>query len=725
MSDKESRLYGVLTYLTDVLCEPGRARLIWAAKTADATATHLGAERVVIISSRGFFSGIRVGGRLLSAGSVYRKFYQITHSLRVCYVPCLGLRMKFLKQVFAFERQVGLFFLKHYVLPRLSVLHTRDYDAAEIALSRGVHVVYEDHDEDFHRSVNFSPEFLSSNLLIEVIAITESVKQRLVQSGVPSQKVCVRGSGVSERQIVRNVRPIRASGESEPKTAVYCGGLHENRGIDYILELAHDFPEDKFIIVGGRNAHVKSWKTKYQGTNVIFEGYLDQEAADAIQEAADFLLLPYKDPNLAKITSPLKFYSYMAKARPVVCSIMPEISEHQGKPLAVEWCGVGDCESFIEAYERARGQSWSTEQLEANASLASQYTWEVRQRSLIDSRGIRDLVQIERPEAGETGLDHEAKLDWVFAMNHSAKGWVLETICRHVAVSVEGESRFVYTKSNGKFTEGLPRAKRYWFAHFNQLVAAIRTKKFIRDSEMYVWFTHFKDTGIPDDELVAALNSCRLVFCTCSEVINGLLEMGVRKNLLRCYIGGADAENFQVSARLGKTVGISAGYYPRKNPVLLLEVMMAMPDTSFILLAPAPEEINNPGILWSSWERFSEMDALANFEIRETRYVNYPTVYAEMDVFLSASLKEGGPIPLLEAMMSNVYPVVSLAGFAPDVIKSSDHGLVFDVSHGGDVAEVVRLLRMGLANRTDVREYALQFSWDSFAKKIMKDVSSS
>ena len=69
-----------------------------------------------------------------------------------------------------------------------------------------------------------------------------------------------------------------------------------------------------------------------------------------------------------------------------------------------------------------------------------------------------------------------------------------------------------------------------------------------------------------------------------------------------------------------------------------------MRDTRFLLIG-------------KGWEKYSLYEALidlGNIEYFSPKYQEYP-YYSKMNVFLSTSTIEGGPIPLIEAMACNRF----------------------------------------------------------------------
>lgn len=292
-------------------------------------------------------------------------------------------------------------------------------------------------------------------------------------------------------------------------------------------------------------------------------------------------------------------------------------------------------------------------------------------------------------------------------------GWILDGICKEIDRYYQGKTKFVYS------TESLPYAKAYFFAHYSLLKPAILNNPYIIGSKKLVWYTHPRDVGYSTEELIYFLNKSTKVLATNSYNEKLLLSMGLKPKKVMTLLGGANPHLFtgirETSKGKRKCVGFCLGfrghehYRERKNYDLIIALVKALQEEFDVLIL---------GKNWEQYERFEEIFSLPNFRYVEAPYSEYPKWYQQMDIFISASRLEGGPIPLIEAMMCNVFPVVSNTGFAPDIIRHGENGFLFDVD--ASVETVSELIQQGMKMNVDVRKTVEHLSWKNFSLEVQK-----
>ena len=144
-----------------------------------------------------------------------------------------------------------------------------------------------------------------------------------------------------------------------------------------------------------------------------------------------------------------------------------------------------------------------------------------------------------------------------------------------------------------------------------------------------------------------------------------------------------------------------------KNPEMVYQLVKNMPERSFYLL----------GRYWENFAKYDEMKNMPNLTYYSNEdYSKYPEVYNKIDVFVSPSILEGGPVPVLEAMLSNCFPITTKTGFCPDVISDGDNGFLFDID--ATYIEVMKLIKLADSKTVDVRQTALKHSWKNCSQKI-------
>lgn len=302
--------------------------------------------------------------------------------------------------------------------------------------------------------------------------------------------------------------------------------------------------------------------------------------------------------------------------------------------------------------------------------------------------------------------NHQEEYDLVFVVLDLARGWILEAICREIATYFSGKYCFHYSES------ALPPSQAYFFAHYSFLPICLKLNPSIWGSKILVWHTHPRnDLGISNDELIYVLNKASKVICACSQFARLLISQGLNSQKVTHILGAADANLFQPHERDNGAIGFCTAFYYRKEPERILNIIKRMRSRHFILLGKG----------WQNYDRFAEMASLPNFSYIEAPYADYPKYYAAMDVFVSTAKLEGGPIPLVEAMMCNVVPVASNTGFAPDLIVHGENGFIFDVD--SSVEEICHLIEQAFQMKTNVRKTVEHLTWEKFSQAIQQQLN--
>lgn len=256
----------------------------------------------------------------------------------------------------------------------------------------------------------------------------------------------------------------------------------------------------------------------------------------------------------------------------------------------------------------------------------------------------------------------------------------------------------------------LPNADAYYYIYQNYFCRCLRSTPGILGKKNIVMFTHPTwSRKYSKTHVVWCLNKADYVICLNSSIKKDLIAIGVKPVILKVIHIGTSSSFFYKHERGAGAVGFCSNFSSRKNPDLLFDIVKNMPDRTFHLIG------NN----WEDYDRFKELSNLPNF-IYNTKmsYESYPDLYSKIDVFVSPSLLEGGPVPVLEAMMSNCVPVVSKTGFCPDVVSHGENGFLFDIEAG--YHEVVPLIEKAFLLQKDIRETVLEHTWENCSKKIDK-----
>ena len=254
----------------------------------------------------------------------------------------------------------------------------------------------------------------------------------------------------------------------------------------------------------------------------------------------------------------------------------------------------------------------------------------------------------------------------------------------------------------------LPDSDGYYFIFHQYFYRAMRHNPQILNKKNIVMYTHPNFTfSYSKSHVIWCLNKAHKVICLNSKVQEELIQAGLQPEKTSLIHIASNPEFFYPHERNQGTVGFCSAFSDRKNPELIFNLVKHMPERKFYLI----------GRYWDRYEKFEELTSFPNFTYFDNQdYEKYPDLYNKIDIFVSPSFMEGGPVPLLEAMLSNCFPIASNTGFGPDVIEHGKNGFIFDAD--ADLKEVINLINKADKITNDVRATAIQYSWENCSKKI-------
>lgn len=252
----------------------------------------------------------------------------------------------------------------------------------------------------------------------------------------------------------------------------------------------------------------------------------------------------------------------------------------------------------------------------------------------------------------------------------------------------------------------LPPAAAYFFSHYS-LFERFSDERQVKRARSVVFFTHPSHPALDSPRGAAVLARASVVVSMSTMFAEALRRTGVPAERLRVIVPGVDPARFQPHKRDTGAVGFSSAYYERKSPELIVQIASLRPHVRFLLL----------GREWRTAPVFHQLADQPNLEYLEWDLNRYPEFYRSIDVFISPSKLEGGPIPLLEAMMSNVVPIATRTGFASDIITHGANGFLLDID--STAGSFVALLDIALTLTVDVRSSVVHLTTDAFARAVI------
>ena len=229
-----------------------------------------------------------------------------------------------------------------YILTKKNpIIITRNYFISYLLLFFNKKVILEiHHDTNIEGRVNKfllkHLNFLNKKNLINIIAISNSVKNLFIKKyKVGSEKITVLPSGSSIKVFAKpslcNNKRLKIG---------YFGSISSSKGITTLINLSKIDLKNDYYIYGGNKKEIQKLAIKNINKNLYLKQHVPYKFLAKLMMKMDILTLPYRKTihsagevdNIAKYTSPLKLFDYLAVGKVIISSnlkVLKEVINHK------------------------------------------------------------------------------------------------------------------------------------------------------------------------------------------------------------------------------------------------------------------------------------------------------------------------------------------------------------------------------------------------------------
>ncbi len=317
------------------------------------------------------------------------KYYNLQDKLKVAPLP-MPWPIDHLPSKFTDSNTIASkYYFPFHILPQTKIVHSRDWNFVKAAVQNGVPAIYEHH---HHEEKLFEPEIVNSPLFQISITVADTIRETMIQNGMPPEKVIKLHNGFNRLFMMR--QPQKAAQwrqkllvDGRSHLVVYSGALQQFKGIEILIDVAREMPNIQFACAGGKEnevAHYQQLAKEKQVNNIIFLGYILQEDLASLLQAADVLAHPHCSGKAATFTSPLKLFDYFASGTPIVATEIPSLMEFRNTKAIAAWCEPDNPSKFAEAVAQVlETYPRKIEGYQDSVNFVKQFSWENRAAKIL------------------------------------------------------------------------------------------------------------------------------------------------------------------------------------------------------------------------------------------------------------------------------------------------------------------------------------------------------
>lgn len=328
-------------------------------------------------------------GSVTAAGDVAGifKFYGVApvFQLRLSRLPRLK-GMSLVSAAFAVPRIRG---------SKPDLVYSRSLWGAALSLAAGMTTTLEIHEfASFQRPIH--------RRVLRFVAGHAKLRRLVTISAVLRDDLIAAYPAAASRAVVAHdaADPVRlargdASAAPGPLKVGYVGHLYPGKGFEMVPLLARRAPYAVFHVVGGDPDTVAGFESSgHLPGNVVMHGFKPYLEAEEIRLGCDVLIAPFQKriavtsegaSDIARWTSPLKIFEYMASGKPILCSDLPvlrEVLEHERTALLLP---PEDADAWADGLQRIAADRELGLRLGAAAKerFMKKHTWQMRAEAVL------------------------------------------------------------------------------------------------------------------------------------------------------------------------------------------------------------------------------------------------------------------------------------------------------------------------------------------------------
>lgn len=212
-----------------------------------------------------------------------------------------------------------------------------------------------------------------------IVPVCETLSKRLRDYGLKN-RIEVIYNGVD----INNFRPgikndIKRKYNIKGDLILMVGNLGQRQGIEYLLDVAKEFPNKVFMIIGGESKYkeyTKELKEK-ASKNVLFAGKKTRSEVQKYLSASDICVAPYVQNKGEKhIFFPIKILEYLASGKPIITTDVIGMDELIKEGINGLMFCPQDSDDFIQKMKILEDKELRVKMGKNARETAENYSWE-------------------------------------------------------------------------------------------------------------------------------------------------------------------------------------------------------------------------------------------------------------------------------------------------------------------------------------------------------------